>query len=100
MSARPPVSVAPAEATIAAAGRRGRVRGSGYSRRMDARAPQPSVLVSDPSYGPGLHPEDAETAPVDTGQAYPAGPPVETPLRVRTGEEPGIGFHVPAPSHG
>ena len=34
---------------------------------MDARAPQPSVLVSDPSYGPGLHPEDAETAPVDTG---------------------------------
>jgi uncharacterized protein len=34
---------------------------------MDARAPQPSVLVSDPSYGPGLHPEDAETAPVDAG---------------------------------
>jgi uncharacterized protein len=34
---------------------------------MDARAHQPSVLVSDPSYGPGLHPEDAETAPVDAG---------------------------------
>jgi len=40
------------------------------------------------------------TAPVDTGQAYPAGPPVEFPLRVRTDGDRGVGFHVPASSHG
>jgi hypothetical protein len=33
---------------------------------MDAGTPPPSVLVSDPSYGPGLDPGDFETAPVDT----------------------------------
>jgi uncharacterized protein len=44
---------------------RGRVRASDYSPGMD-RAPQLSVLVSDPSYGPGLDPTEAETAPVDT----------------------------------
>ena len=34
---------------------------------MTAETPPPSVLVSDPSYGPGLDPGDSETAPVDTG---------------------------------
>jgi hypothetical protein len=48
---------------------------------MDPFAATPQVLVGDPSYGPGLDPSDADTAPVDTtveGVAWepltPAGP--------------------------
>ncbi len=44
---------------------------------MDARAPHPAVLVSDPSYGPGLHPEDAETAPVDAGVEHREWAPID-----------------------
>lgn len=43
-----------------------RVRQSHYSQSMDVHPPGPSVYVSDPSYGPGLDPMDADTAPVDT----------------------------------
>ena len=44
---------------------------------MDAAALPPSVLVSDPSYGPGLHPEDSETAPVDVGVENREWTPIE-----------------------